>query len=416
MNLRRRLAVISAHTSPLVTPGCCESGGMNVYVRELSREMGRRGYLVDVFTRRYDDSVPPVLIPFENVRVIHLRAGPEDETGKYSLLRHLQDFERELIDFQAAEGIDYDLLHTHYWLSGCVGLSLRERWQVPLVAMSHTLAEEKNRLPVGEREPVRRLLAERRIAQEADVIVCAAEHEKDILVETYEADPHRIAVIPCGVDVDRFRPLDKGSARHALGMDGGNHLLFVGRIEPLKGVDILLKAAAHLLRERGLRVAIVGGDSTGERETARLRSLAAALGVSERVDFLGPIAHERLPLFYNAADVCVVPSYYESFGLVALEALACGTPVVASSVGGLNVTVHDGETGYLVPSHDPNDFADRLALLLGDESRRRAFGHSARKAVSAYAWSNVADSIESIYLHLFNGGEVDDARCLVAGL
>lgn len=416
MNQRRRIAVISAHTSPLVTPGCRESGGMNVYVRELSRELGRRGYLLDIFTRRYDESTPSVLIPFENVRVVHLRAGREDEDGKHTLLHHLQDFERELVAFQAVEGIDYDLLHTHYWLSGCVGLELRARWQVPLVAMSHTLAEEKNRLPVGEKEPVRRLLAERRIAQEADVIVCAGDHERRVLVETYEANPRHIAVIPCGVDVNRFRPLDQSASRHALGMDGRSVLLFVGRIEPLKGVDILLEAAARLAGGPAPQVVIVGGDATGESETARLRSLAAEIGLDGRARFIGPVEHERLPLYYNAADVCVVPSYYESFGLVALEAMACGTPVVASRVGGLNETVRDSETGFLVPSHEPVAFADRIATLLADERRRRAFGQAAREAVSAFAWSNVADAIESVYLGLLSKTEADDARCLVAGL
>ena len=396
----QRIAVISAHTSPLAPLGYRETGGMNVYVRELSREMGRRGYLVDVFTRRSNGDGPDVVCPTENVRVIHLRAGPEGGEGKERLFGHLRDFERELLEFQQAEEIEYDLIHSHYWLSGWLGLALRERWGVPLIAMFHTLGELKRRLHVGKPEPACRIEIEREVAQGADCIVCASDHEKQALAEIYGADAHRIAVVPCGVDLDRFQPLDKESARSALGLNGERMILFVGRVEPLKGVDILLTAAARLNEEPEYRVLIVGGDGNATDEMDHLRDLSEGLGIAERVSFVGPVGHDRLPLYYNAADVCVVPSYYESFCLVALEAMACGTPVVASRVGGLTVTVRDGETGYLIPYHCPEPFAERVALLLGDEEMRRAFGRTATEAASGFGWGNVADAIESLYRRL----------------
>ncbi len=399
-----RIAVISAHTSPLAKLGCRETGGMNVYVRELSRELGRRGYLVDVFTRRADADSPDILQPSENVRVVHLRAGPEQVAGKRHLCRHLRDFERELLAFQRAEGIDYDLIHSHYWLSGWVGLALKERWRVPLIAMFHTLGEVKNL--VAAREPPCRTEIEREIARRADRIVCASDHERRILEAVYEAQPSRIAVVPCGVDLERFQPTDKSAARSALGLNGKRMILFVGRIEPLKGLDTLLAAAAQLEKSPDFQVLIVGGDGTATDELRHLRDLTARLGIAHRVSFVGPVGHDRLPLFYNAADLCVVPSYYESFGLVALEAMACGTPVVAARVGGLTVTVRDGETGYLVPWQGRQLFAERMALLLGDEELRQGFGRTAREVAKGFGWGNVADAIEPLYRGLLS--EIED--------
>jgi len=408
----RRIAVISAHTCPLAKLGWPETGGMNVYVRELSRELGARGYPVDIFTRRADASSPDVVSSSENVRVVHLRAGPPETTGKGELYRYLGDFERELLSFQQAEGTEYDLIHSHYWLSGLVGLSLRERWNVPLVAMFHTLAEAKKLAPVAQREPPGRIEGERQVARQADRIICATEHEKRILEDIYEADPSRVCVVPCGVDLDLFKPSDKETARAALSLNGKRMVLFVGRIEPLKGVDILLAAAAQLKAESDFQVFIVGGDGTANDEIKRLQWLTADLGITPRVSFLGSVDHDRLPLFYNAADLCVVPSYYESFGLVALEAMACGTPVVASRVGGLTTTVRDGETGYLIPWHYPQPFAERMALLLSDEELRQSFGRTAREAVKGFGWSNIADAVESIYRELLSDSEAAAASAL----
>jgi len=372
---------------------------MNVYVRELSREMGRRGYLIDVFTRRAEPEGPTIVQAGPNVRVIHLRAGPEGVEGRRHLHRYLRDFEDDLLAFQQFEGVTYDVIHSHYWLSGLLGLRLRERWDTPLVNMFHTLGELKRRAN-GGKEPAMRIDVERRVASEADVIVCASEHEKNALVDIYGAPEDRIAVVPCGVDLNRFRPLDKSVVRRFLGLNGKRTILFVGRMEPLKGLDILLGAAARLDDDLPFQVLIVGGDGRSTDELRHLKRLAVALGIEDRVSFVGPVGHDRLPLYYNAADICVVPSYYESFCLVALEAMACGTPVVASRVGGLSATVRDGETGYLIPCHAPEPFATRLTTLLTDDHLRRAFGKAATEAVSGFGWENVADAIERIYQRL----------------
>jgi D-inositol-3-phosphate glycosyltransferase len=318
MSTSRRIAVISAHTSPLATPGCRETGGMNVYVRELCREMGQRGYLIDVFTRRGGASSPDVLLPYPSVRVVHLKSGPEENGGKHSLCRYLGEFEKGLLDFQRSEGLSYDLVHTHYWLSGWVGLSLKERWGVPLLAMAHTLGEVKRRIAVAEPDPPCRIEVERSVARRADLLISASDDERRILAEAYGADPERIRVIACGVDLRRFKALDRDAARRSLDLNGKNIILFVGRIERAKGVELLLSAAAQLDKEPPFQLLVVGGDGTGNGEMKRLQSMALGLGLDRRVSFLGPIEHDKLPLFYNAADVCVVPSYHESFGLVAL--------------------------------------------------------------------------------------------------
>ena len=398
---------------------------MNVYVRELSRELGRRGYLVDIFTHGpggragpapgpghvnslatvHDDfhrsstsqrRGPEIVSPFENVRVIHLSVGPEGSEGKRHLSRHLREFYRELLAFQEAEGVDYDLIHAHYWLSGWLGLALRDRWQAPLVVMFHTLGELKRGLPVAEKEPPCRVAIEQRVAQEADRIICASLPEKRALTEVYGATAERIDVVPCGVDLARFRPLDKSLARRELGLNGEKTVLFVGRMEPLKGLDVLLSAAARVDEPR-LKVLVVGGDGEATEELRRLRALSDDLGIGEQVCFVGPVGHDKLPLFYNAADLCVVPSYYESFCLVALEAMACGTPVVGSRVDGLTVTIRDGETGYLVAGRGPQPFAERMSLLLGDEELRESIGRSASESAADFSWSNVADAVERIY-------------------
>jgi D-inositol-3-phosphate glycosyltransferase len=405
----RRVAMISYHTSPLAPPGSGDTGGMNVYVRQLSRELGQRGFLVDIFTRRQDTSSPEVVPAGENVRVVHLGAGPQRPVAKRQLGRYLGEFEENLVRFASAgggQGPPYDLLHSHYWLSGSVALRLKERWGVPHVTMFHTLGEVKNRARITEHEAPLRIRVEHRLAREADRVVCASQHERHLLARLYDADPDRIAVVPCGVDLDLFRPQDGEAARRALGYSDERIILFVGRIEPLKGIDILINAAAQLAEDSDCYVLIVGGDRGSRRQVSRLQGLASDLGIGERVCFLGVVDHEKLPLYYSAADVCVVPSFYESFGLVALEAMACGTPVVASRVGGLTGTVRDGETGYLISWRCPEPFAERLELLLGNEALRRRFGEAAREVVERYRWANVAEAIAALYQELL--GEARD--------
>ena len=262
----------------------------------------------------------------------------------------------------------------------------------------------KNRARITEHETALRIDAERAIAASADAIVVASEHERQLLASLYGVDSGRVSVVPCGVDLDLFTPMDKEVARRRLRLrDGERIILFVGRIEPLKGIDVLIGAAAQLHDDENFRVLIVGGDSRTAAEVAQLRSLAARLGVDHHIAFVGAVAHEDLPLYYNAADVCVVPSYYESFGMVAVESMACGTPVVASRVGGLASTVRDGETGYLISWRCPEPFAERLELLLGNDELRASFGRAAREAVERFRWANVADAVSSLYARLVEG-------------
>jgi len=411
----QRVAMISYHTSPLAPLGGPETGGMNVYVRQLSRELGKRGFLVDVFTRRQDASTPDVIEDGENVRVVHLEAGPRRPVDKGRLHQHLDQFEENLNRFasaQGGQGLAYDLLHSHYWLSGWVALRLQERWGLPHVTMFHTLGEVKNRARITEREAPLRIQVEHRLARQADRIVCASQHEKHLLARLYDADPDRVAVVPCGVDLDLFRPQDKEAARRALGYTDERIILFVGRIEPLKGIDILINAVAQLGEESDFHVLIVGGDRRSRQQVSHLQELASDLGIGERVCFLGAVDHEQLPLYYNAADVCVVPSFYESFGLVALEAMACGTPVVASRVGGLTGTVRDGETGYLISWRCPEPFAERLELLLDNEALRRRFGEAAREVVERYRWANVAEAVVRLYRELLGDRTLEQETTL----
>lgn len=392
------IAVISVHTSPLSRPGTRDSGGMNVYIRELSREMARRAHTMDVFTRRTDPHTPEVTVIDERTRVVQIDAGPPD-ADKRGLRRHLSRFSEGVLAFQKREGRAYDLVHSHYWLSGSVGDELREEWQAPHVIMFHTLGEAKNRHHINEREPAYRIEGERVVARTADRIICASDGEKQMLADFYGVPEYRIETVPCGVDTVRFRPKERTSIRRRLSLPADEPVvLFVGRIEPLKGIDVLLRAVAQL--EAPYRLLVIGGDKRDRGRRVALEALARDLGISRKVSFQEAVSHDRLPLYYNAADICVVPSYYESFGLVAVEAMACGVPVIASRVGGLKETVEDGRTGYLVPWRCPEPFAERLELLLGNESLRRSLGRRGRAAAERYRWSEVAARVEDVYHEL----------------
>ncbi len=403
-----RVAILSYHTCPVAPLGGPETGGLNVYVREMTRELAERGHHVDIFTRRAGDVPelePPVVDGHPHARLVHIPAGPAEYVEKSELPLYLDEFEQGVLAFAEREGITYDVVHSHYWLSGVVGARLKERWNIPHVTMFHTLGEVKSRSRISEWEPDERIEAEEMIIQRADRIVAAGSDERELLIRLYNAQPESIAVVPCGVNLDLFQPMAQDDARRELGLPLDDRiLLFVGRVEPLKGIDILLGAATELEDERECRVLVIGGDSSAqEGEMAHLRHLASRLGISDRVTFLGAVAHERLPYFYSAADVCVVPSFYESFGLVALEAMACGTPVVASRVGGLASTVRDGETGYLIPWRCPEPFAERIELLLDNEQLRSAFGTAARESVERYRWANVAEAVLDLYRELIEG-------------
>jgi D-inositol-3-phosphate glycosyltransferase len=406
-----RVAMISYHTCPLATLGGKDTGGMNVYVRDLTRELGRRGIGVDVFTRSQDEHVPHVLhdLGFGN-RIVHVPAGPESPMAKDRLAEYLPGFVDYIVAFAQAKRERYDLIHSHYWLSGLASLDLRAVWGAPMIQMFHTLAAMKNRVARSPDEGATdfRLETESHLLRQSDRIVAATQAELAQFQWLYHVDISRVVVIPPGVDVARFYPIPADEAREFIGVQADARMvLFVGRIEPLKGIDTLMEAVALLKKEgvprRGpLCLAVIGGDSEdngepGSDEMARLHELRERLGIEDMVTFLGKRDQDTLQYYYSAAEVVVVPSHYESFGLVALEAMACGTPVVASETGGLVFLVRDGETGFHVPAGDPAALADRLGQLLEDELLRQRLGKQASEYAKRYAWPLVADQIVDLY-------------------
>jgi D-inositol-3-phosphate glycosyltransferase len=400
-----RVALFSVHTCPLAALGGKETGGMNVYVRELARELGRGGVPVDVFTRSQDPAIPEVVTLGPDARVIHVPAGPARPLPRGALLAHLDAFVDGVEAFRRREGLDYALLHSHYWLSGVAALELRRRWDRPVIQMFHTLGALKNAVArsEAEREPEERLAAERRLAASADRIVASNPVEGAHLVRALGADVDRVRVIPCGVDLELFQPGDARAARSRLGLDAERVLLFVGRLTPIKGLATLLHALAAAkangLGRADVRLVVVGGDKEEhwDAERARLRRMAADLGVAAWVDFRGPQPQDRLPDYYVAADLCLMPSLYESFGMVALEAMACGVPVVGSRVGGLAVTVQDEVTGLLVPEGDAVALAGAIAHLLEDEGCRRRLAARAAEWARGFGWPCIARAVTELY-------------------
>ena len=411
---RLRICMLSVHTCPLAALGGKETGGMNVYVRDLTRALGRRGVAVDVFTRSQNPCVVRVSHELGPLcRVIHVPAGPERPYDKYKVYSHLPQFIAGVQTYAALKGRSYHVIHSHYWLSGAVARELASRWRIPVVHMFHTLGLLKNQVAQRpeERERPLRLRVEREIARDAQRLIAASPLEREQLIEMYQADPAQIVVIPCGVDLTHFRPIPQAPARASLGLPQGDRLiLFVGRIEPLKGIDTLLRAMPRVvegLSRDGERahVVVIGGDvdrdpSRMTAEMARLHALRDALGLRGLVTFLGARSQEVLPLYYSAADVVVVPSHYESFGMVALEAMACGTPVIASRVGGLAYTVRHEVTGLHVPARDPGALAEELIRLLSDESLRARLGRQARQVACRYSWDAVAGRVLAVYEEL----------------
>jgi len=403
--------MISAHTCPLATLGGKETGGMNVYVRDLSRELGRRGIAVDVFTRQQNPDLLQISHRLgTNCRVIHLPAGPVKPYDKNLLFHHLPEFVEGIAGLAEKEGATYQLLHSHYWLSGSVALALRERWGTPVIQMFHTLGHMKNSVAqrAADMETDLRIQVETDVMAQADLLVAATPLERAQMIWLYGANPARIRVVPCGVDIKLFKPIPPAEARARLGLPSDHQMvLFVGRVEPLKGIDTLLRAMALLVRDlpdwqRRLCVSIIGGDAAANsaavnEEMKRLKRLRAELGISDLVVFLGAQDQDALNVYYSAAEVLVMPSHYESFGMVALEAMACGTPVIASKVGGLAFTVQDGVTGFHVPDRDPEALAARISLTLRDPDLRHRLGQQAAQWAQRYNWPAVASQIVALY-------------------
>lgn len=398
--------MLSYHTSPLATLGGKHSGGMNVYVRELSRELAARGHSVDIFTRGTElkeESLAP------NARLVSVPAGPPHEIAKNELAAYIGEFSDGVAAWAASKGINYDIIHAHYWMSGLAGKKLKAAWGTPMVLMFHTLGLVKNRITaLGARESDERIYGERKALAAADLVIAATPAEQADLQWLYEVRSDHICVIPPGVDLDRFQPSNKLAARAGLGLPAEEKLLlFVGRIEALKGIDTLIRAA-HLLMSEGFKhftVKIIGGDVEEAldllgSEMQRLRSLARELGVQDWIEFAGSRTQDELPAWYAAADVVVMPSYSESFGMVALEAMASGRPVVASRVGGLAYLVRDGVTGYHVLEGDAGELAAHLRELLSDPDLLARLGNGGRSEAEGYSWQKTAEQIESAFRKL----------------
>jgi D-inositol-3-phosphate glycosyltransferase len=403
----RRVATLSVHTSPLDQPGAGDAGGMNVYVVEVARRLADRGIEVDVFTRATSSDLPPTVELHPGVTVRHVTAGPFEGLEKQDLPAQLCAFTSGVLRVEAMhEPGFYDVIHGHYWLSGQVGWLAKERWGVPLVQSMHTLGRVKNALLAegDSPEPAARIIGERQVVEAADRLVSSTEEEVRELVELYGASRDRVAIVPPGVDLEKFSPADPVAARRRLGLPPDCVLLlFAGRLQPLKAPDLLLRAAARLrqdspqLRDR-LAVAVVGGASgSGVDYPDRLRRLAGCLGIADAVRFVPPVPPQHLADWYRAATVCVVPSYNESFGLVAIEAQACGTPVVAAAVGGLRTAVADGVSGVLVDRHDPERYATALRLLVADDGRRHRMSTAAVRQAARFGWAATAEGLVDVY-------------------
>jgi len=415
-----RIALISYHTSPLATLGGKDTGGMNVFVRETARELGRRGHHVDVFVRSTNAQtlrIDPRLGP--NVHVVQVPAGPEAPVPKQTLQQYVPAFTEWMCQFaheghgDAAHAQEpaYDLIHAHYWLSGLVADALHQCWGTRFVQTFHTLAEMKNQIAEREqdRENDERLRGECYLCEVAERVTANTKVEKDQLVHWYGAGSSRIRIVPPGVDLSIFHPIEQGYAKRMIGVPQQRRIiLFAGRIERLKGLDNLFRAVA-LLRQRrpdldwaNLCLSVIGGDPSPEgqqqnEEMGRLHALRDELGLHDLITFLGARDQDSLHYYYAASDFLVMPSHYESFGMVALEAMACGTPVIASDVGGLSQLVKHNQTGLRVKVNDPAALAESMEKLLTDEARRRRIGHSAACYAEDYSWQKVVDKLLTVY-------------------
>ena len=420
------IAMLSYHTCPLATLGGKDTGGMNVYVRDLTRELGRLGIHVDVFTRSQDEHVPHVLhdLGYGN-RVVHVPAGPEVPLAKRELTDYIPQFVNGIKAFTAEKGIHYDIIHSHYWMSGLAAESLSDAWGgTPIVHMFHTLGEMKNRIAQSdeERESPERIAGEKRVLARVDRMVTATLAERTQLRFLYKADDRKLITIPPGVDTSHFYPIPPDEAKMAIGIKPDvRMILFVGRIEPLKGLDTLIRAMSCLKLNHPdhpnhpVHLAIIGGepDASSQQmsaEMARLQQLCDELALDQTVIFLGKRGQDTLPYYYSAAEVLVMPSHYESFGMVALEAMACGTPVIASEVGGLGFLVQNGKTGYTIPNGDPGVLYDKLSILLEDANLREAMGKRATEYAQSYTWDKIAAQIVGVYQALLNKNKENGIR------
>jgi D-inositol-3-phosphate glycosyltransferase len=409
---RLRIAMLSIHSNPIGELGTKDTGGMSVYIRELARELGRCGHLIDIYTR-LQNGYEPVMHLFDNVRLIHLSISNDADLSKVKMFPYLGDYFISLEKFRRNEGLQYDLIHSHYWLSGKLGGWAQILWNRPHVLMLHTIGEEKNRTGVGLREPEIRITTEKKIIETSHRILAPTEREKESLIRFYGAQAHKIGIVPCGINLNLFKPTEKKAARNRLGFNPDDTiLLYVGRFEPLKGMDRLLETIPHLKHYKRLRLVIVGGDGDETAESRFLKQKTKELGIRNKVVFAGRVEQSNLPPYYGAADVLVVPSYYESFCLVGLEALACGCPVISTPVGAMENLIRESGAGFIVKSFLPQSMARGIESVINNASLPPA--DKIRESVLPYCWSNVAMDILEQYGSVLSRRSFEDHRLVSA--
>lgn len=403
---RFKIAFLSVHSSPLEQPGTGFTGGMSIYIRELVRELAAQGHTIDIFTRSQKPESPEIIEIAPRARLINIKAGKVGEIEKLQISASAPDFARAVEIFRKTYELKYDLIFSHYWISGIVGNYLQTWWQAPQMTMFHTLGAIKNALGIGEDEPDLRLEMERKAAGNSQRIIAATETEKIALFRFYDVPPEKVAVLPCGVNMALFKPMVKPAMRQKLGIEKRPIILFVGRIERLKGLERAITALPFLSYYKP-QLIIVGNDGNRPGEVQNLKLLAIQHGVNDSVIFKGLAAYEQLVEYYNAADVCVFPSYYESFGLVPLESLACGTPVVATNVGDLQHIIRDGETGYVLKDFRPQIMADKIAEVLKKTNPKLMDQQFIRSSIARYSWQKIAEAMSLEFDRLL------EERCLL---
>ena len=403
-----RIAMICVHSSPLATLGGKETGGMNVYVRELSRELAQRGLQVDIFTRSQNEHSPKVLLWQDGVRIIYLKAGQEKPYHKDRVWKHLPEFCQSLQQFCILNSANYDLIHSHYWLSGWVGLKLARQNALPLLHMFHTLASLKNAATdsLGVSESPVRLQVEKQLVKRTDHILVSSTREKEMITASHGVSPEKITMLPCGVDTDLFQPRSLKQSQANLSIPPKKFILYVGRIDPIKGIDVLIKAMglvkARLGQRDSLHLLVIGGDLTHaaqsrHSELNKLKCLTKSLQLDDTVTFLGAQPQDVLPYYYSAAEACVLPSRYESFGMVALEAMACGTPVIVTTAGGISAIIKDGQTGFLVPEEDETALAQSILRLVYNNPSKKHLSTNVRNRAMEFTWNSIANQVYSLY-------------------
>ncbi|MGW8324789.1 MAG: glycosyltransferase [Desulfobacterales bacterium] len=394
-----KIAVLSIHSSPIGALGTQDTGGMSVFVRETARELGRKGHHIDIFTQHNVGKHDPVIHLYDNVRLVHLSGGDRGNIAKSSLYDILPQLFNELESFRIKENITYDIVHSHYWLSGVLGLKLQSSWNARHLITYHTIGAMKNLTCSTENSSELRLASEKKLAKFCNRIIVPTQKDQDYLIQCYDAHYDNIQIVPCGVNLDHFKPQDKISARRRLTLPVDDPIiLYVGRFSPIKGLDRLFKSVSFITRLSHTLLVMVGGDGERSPMSQHLKKKAKTFHIQDRVIFAGRVDQKNLPLYYSAADVLVVPSYYESFGLVALEALACGTPVVTTSVGAMEKIVKDGMTGYVATHSDTRHFSGLIEAILLKQKRNGLSPSTIRDSVSEFTWDRSASLLLEAYL------------------